>query len=224
MCECNILGVRLKILKTKWTDLKNQQKQRIHRCIYPSKWRPEHGLLPKFLLPKLLRPILPTPIDDTRLVAGDARLVTDACVMTDDSSTLTSHRRSVYSTLLFFMKRSWNFKIKPDEYNPIHSNTQTIPTTNVFDASNKNPQPIRLGYSSFENTGSLVENLVTPVNLSLGYNLKPDMYDSRPLCLTARLFYLIVGTVQFNCYCMYAWSSSLNLLKNCLTVMYLKKK
>ena len=77
------------------------------------------------------------------------------------------------------MKRSWSFKIKPDEYNPIHTNTQTTPTTNVVYTSNKNPQPIRLGYSSFRNTRSFVENSVTPVNLSLGYNLKPDIYDSR---------------------------------------------
>ena len=67
----------------------------------PSKQRPEHGLLPKFLLPKLLRPILPTPIYDTRLVVGGAHLGTDARVMTYDSSTLTFHRRSVYSSLLF---------------------------------------------------------------------------------------------------------------------------
>ena len=161
-------------MKTKWTDFKNQQKRRIHRRVYPSKRRPEHGLLPKFLLPKLLRPILPTPIDDTCLVAVGARLGTDARMMTDDSSTLTSHR-SVYPSLLFFMKRSSNFKIKPDEYNPIHSNTQTIPTTNVVYTSNKNRQPIELGYSSFGNTRSLVENSVTPINLSLGYNLKPDL-------------------------------------------------
>ena len=120
VCVCvKYFGGSSEILKMKWADLKNQQKLRIHRRVYPSKRRPEHGLLPKFLLPKLLRPILPTPIDDTRLVAGGARLGTDARVMTDDSSTLTSHRRSVYSSLLFFMKRSWSFKIKPDEYNPI---------------------------------------------------------------------------------------------------------
>ena len=174
-------------MKTKWADLKN--------------------LLLKFLLPKLLRPILPTPIDDTRLVAGSARLGTDARMMTDDSPTLTSHRRSVYSSLLFFMKRSRSFKIKPDEYNPIHSNTQTTSTTNMVYTSNKNPQPIRLGYSSFGNTRSFVENSVTPVNLSLGYNLKPDIYDSRLLCLIVRLLYLI-ESVQLNCNCMYVWSSS----------------
>ena len=53
-------------------------------------------------------------------------------------------------------------------------------------------QPIRLGYSSFGNRRSFVENSVTPVNLSLGYNLKPDIYDSRILCLLVRLLYLIV--------------------------------
>ena len=103
---------------------------------------------------------------DWRLVAGGARLVTDVRLITDHSSTLTSHRRSVYSSLLFFMKRSCNFKIKPAEYNLIHSNTQTTPTINVLYTSNKNPQPIRLGYSSFENTRSLVENSITLVNLS----------------------------------------------------------
>ena len=89
------------------------------------------------------------------------------------------------------MKRSWSFKIKPDD--PIHSNTQTTPTKNVIYTSNKNPQPIRLGYSSFGNTRSFVENSVTPVNLSLDYNLKPDIYDSRLLYLIVRLLYLIVG-------------------------------
>ena len=52
--------------------------------------------------------------------------VTDAHVMmTDDSSTVADF---------------WNFKIKPDEYNPIHSNTRTTLTTNVVYTSNKNPR------------------------------------------------------------------------------------
>ena len=51
---------------------------------------------------------------------------------------------------------------------------------------------IRLGYSSFGNTRSLVKNSVTQVNLSLGYKLKPDIYDNQLLCLIVRLLYLIV--------------------------------
>ena len=43
--------------------------------------------------------------------------------------------------------------------------------------SNRNTQPIRLGENSFGNTASVVENLVTTVNLGLGYNLNPDIYD-----------------------------------------------
>ena len=106
--KCNILGVRIRptIFKTKWTDLKNQRKRRVQGCMYPSRRRPEYGLLPKFLIPKLLRPILPTPIpssDVTCLVTarverprylvrhgganfysgGGAHSVTDARVMTD---------------------------------------------------------------------------------------------------------------------------------------------
>ena len=61
-----------------------------------------------------------------------------------------------------------------------HTNTQTTTTTtNVVYTSNWNTQPNRLGDSSFGNTGSLVENSMTPVDLRLGYNLKPDIYDSR---------------------------------------------
>ena len=43
--------------------------------------------------------------------------------------------------------------------------------------SNRNTQPIRLGDNSFGNTGLLVGNSVTPVDLGLGYNLKPDIYE-----------------------------------------------
>ena len=55
---------------------------------------------------------------------------------------LMSHRQSVYSSLLFFMNRFWNFNIKPDEYNSIYSNTQTILTTNVVYTSNMNPRQL----------------------------------------------------------------------------------
>ena len=58
-----------------------------------------------------------------------------------------------------------------------HSNSQTTAATNVVYTSNRNTQPIRLGDNSFGNTGSVVVNSVTPVNLGLGYNLKPDIYD-----------------------------------------------
>ena len=58
--------------------------------------------------------------------------------------------------------------------------------------SNRNTQPIRLGDNSFGNTGLVVKNSFTPVNLGLGYNLKPDIYDSRLFCLIVRLLYLIV--------------------------------
>ena len=73
-----------------------------------------------------------------------------------------------------------------------HSNTQTTASSNVVYTSNTNTQPIRLGDNSFRNTGSVVENSVTPVNLGLGYNLNPDIYDSQLLCLIVRLLYLIV--------------------------------
>ena len=43
--------------------------------------------------------------------------------------------------------------------------------------SNRNIQPIRLGDNSFGNRGSVVKNSVTPVNLRLGYNLIPHIYD-----------------------------------------------
>ena len=56
-------------------------------------------------------------------------------------------------------------------------NTQTTATTNVVYTSNRNTQPIRLGDNSFGNTGTVVENSVTPVNLGLGYHLKPGIYD-----------------------------------------------
>ena len=58
-----------------------------------------------------------------------------------------------------------------------HSNIQRTATTNVVYTSNRNTQSIRLGDNSFGNTGSVVENSVTPVILGLGYNLKPDIYD-----------------------------------------------
>ena len=60
-----------------------------------------------------LNPTISDPIlvdlsspSDSHSTAG-ARSVTDAHVMTH-RRWLTSHRRSVYSSLLFFVKRSWN--------------------------------------------------------------------------------------------------------------------
>ena len=66
-----------------------------------------------------------------------------------------------------------------------HSNTQTTATSNVVYTSNRNTQPIRLGYNSFRNTGSVLENSVTPVNLGLCYNLKGSVW--------------VLESLQFNC-------------------------
>ena len=74
------MGVRPKILKTKWTDSKSQQKRRVHRHKCPFRRGPEHSLLPRLLL--LLLPSSPGKSHSTT----GARLVTDARVMlTDDS-------------------------------------------------------------------------------------------------------------------------------------------
>ena len=65
--------------------------------------------------------------------------------------------------------------------------------------SNRNTQPIRLGDNSFRNTGSVVENSVTPVNLRLGYNLKPDIYDgTTPLFEYLNQFNLIARSNSWN--------------------------
>ena len=58
----------------------------------------------------------------------------------------------------------------------LHSNTQTTPTSSIVYTSNKNTQRIRLDDNSFENTTSLVENSVTPIDLWLSYNVKSDIY------------------------------------------------
>ena len=80
-----------------------------------------------------------------------------------------------------------------------HFNTQTTATTNVLYTSNRNNQPIRLGDNSFGNTGSVVENSVTPVNLGLGYNLKPDIYDgTTPLSEYLNQFNLIARSNSWN--------------------------
>ena len=80
-----------------------------------------------------------------------------------------------------------------------HSNTQTTGTTNAIYTSNRNTQPIRLDDSSFANTGSLVDNSVTPVDLGLGYNLKPDIYDgTTPLSEYLNQFNLIARFNDWN--------------------------
>ena len=80
-----------------------------------------------------------------------------------------------------------------------HSNIQTTATTNVVYTSNRNTHPIRLGDNLFGNTGSVVENSVTPVNLGLGYNLKPDIYDdTTPLSEYLNQFNLIARSNSWN--------------------------
>ena len=80
-----------------------------------------------------------------------------------------------------------------------YPNTQTTATTNVVYTSNRNTQPIRLGDNSFENTGSVVENSVTPVNLGLAYNLKPNIYDgTTPLSEYLNQFNLIARSNSWN--------------------------
>ena len=65
--------------------------------------------------------------------------------------------------------------------------------------SNRNTQSISLGDNSFGNTGSVVENSVTPVNLGLGYHLKPDIYDgTTPLSEYLNLFNLIARFNSWN--------------------------
>ena len=64
--------------------------------------------------------------------------------------------------------------------------------------SNRNTQPIRLGDNSFGNTGSVVENSVTPINLGLG-NLKPDIYaGTTPLSEYLNQFNLIARSNSWN--------------------------
>ena len=78
-------------------------------------------------------------------------------------------------------------------------NTQTTATTNVVYTSNRNTHAIRLGDNSFGNTGSVVENSVTPVNLGLGYNLKPDIYHgTTPLSEYLNQFNLIARFNSWN--------------------------
>ena len=80
-----------------------------------------------------------------------------------------------------------------------HSITQTTATSTVVYTSNRNTQPIRLGNNSFRNTGLVVENSVTPVNLGLGYNLKPDIYDgTTPLSEYLNQFNLIARSNSWN--------------------------
>ena len=80
-----------------------------------------------------------------------------------------------------------------------HSNAQKTATTNAVYTRNRNTQPIRLGDNSFGNTGSVVENSVTPVNLGLGYNLKPDIYDgTTPLSEYLDKFNLIARFKSWN--------------------------
>ena len=128
---------------------------------------------------------------DWRHALGGARLGTDACMMTDDSSTLTSpdgRCTPAYSS-------SWNTlgALKLNQMSTtLHSNTQTTPTTSVVYTSNKNTQRIRLDENLFRNTRALVENLVTPIDLRLGYNVKSDIYDNQLLCLIVRLFCLSI--------------------------------
>ena len=65
--------------------------------------------------------------------------------------------------------------------------------------NNRNTQPIRLGDNSFGNTGLVVENSVTPVNLRLGYNLKPDIYDgTTPLAEYLNQFNLMARSNSWN--------------------------
>ena len=79
------------------------------------------------------------------------------------------------------------------------TNTQTTAKTNVVYTSNMNTHPIRLVDNSFGNTESVVENSVTPVNLGLGYNLKPDIYDgTTPLSEYLNQFNLIVRSNSWN--------------------------
>ena len=80
-----------------------------------------------------------------------------------------------------------------------HSSTQTAATTNVVYTSNRNTHPIRLGDNSFGNTRLVVKNSVTPVNLGLGYNLKPDIYDgTTPLSEYLYQFNLIARSNSWN--------------------------
>ena len=75
----------------------------------------------------------------------------------------------------------------------MHSNTQTTPTSSVVYTSNKNTR--QLGWVIvYLETRDLLLKIRLQVNLSLGYNLKPDIYDSRLLCLNQFNLITIVCT------------------------------
>ena len=101
---------------------------------------------------------------------------------------------------LYLQEQLAQFRQKLNNMSTIqHSNTQTIATTNMVYTSNRNTQTIRLGDNSFGNTGSVIENSVTPANLGLGYNLKPNIYDGKtPLSEYLNQFNLIARTNNWN--------------------------